>query len=187
MGPLNGATVPAGATVRFSGESNLPLTFSVASSPALLSSPDIDSGLGSLGTGTSLYTFPSTKAAATPRTIYWAASFTFTPDDCEGPSTFTTPVYTLTVLPPLPTEAEVAAKKAGDTATINLTLNKTGRALLSAAHGRLSATLTILKTSPVPSTTQTQDVHLEQRKAARRPPHLSARSAHAPRRRSTVR
>lgn len=253
VSPLNGATVPAGTTVRFSGESNYPLTFSVASSPALLSSPDIDSGLGSLGTGTSLYTFPSIKAAATPRTIYWEASSTFTPGDCEGPSTFTTPVYTLTVLPPPPTEAEVAARKqreqeeeevsakkkreeeeataagsgsvsldgvpidvqsthnaavkltcagtatcsgkvtlhargtagksrkrhtqtetigtatfsitAGDTATINLTLNETGRALLSAAHGHLSATLTIIKTSPEPSTTQIQDVHLEQQKA----------------------
>ncbi|MFI4992092.1 MAG: hypothetical protein ACHQCH_00555 [Solirubrobacterales bacterium] len=114
--PANGATVLAGIPVTlsgqsFSGESSYALTFSVASSPALLSSPDIDSGLGSLQPGTSLYTFTSAKAAATPRTIYWAASFTFTPGDCEGPSTFTTPVRTLTVVSPPPTEAELAAKK----------------------------------------------------------------------------
>jgi hypothetical protein len=53
----------------------------------------------------------------------------------------------------------------GETATIKVTLNGTGRALLSAAHGHLSATLTILKTSPSPSKTQAQSVHLAQQKA----------------------
>src|SRR5271167_2352789 len=41
-GPSNGATVPVGTPVAFSGESLNALTFSVASSPARLSSPDID-------------------------------------------------------------------------------------------------------------------------------------------------
>jgi hypothetical protein len=108
--PPNGATVLAGTPVTFSGEYGHALTFSVASSPALLSSPDIDSGLGSLQPGTSLYTFTSTKATAIPRTIYWAASFTFTPEDCESPSTFTTPVRTLTVVSPSPTEEVVVTK-----------------------------------------------------------------------------
>src|ERR1700733_8968411 len=45
--PANGATVPAGTPVAFSGESAHALTFNVASSEALLSSPDIDSGTGS--------------------------------------------------------------------------------------------------------------------------------------------
>jgi hypothetical protein len=111
-GPANGATVPVGTPVTFLGESSRPaLTFSVASSPSLLSSPDIDSGPGSLQPGTSLYTFTSTKVAATPRTIYWAASFTLTPKDCEDPSTLTTPVRMLTVVSPSPTEAETTAKK----------------------------------------------------------------------------
>jgi hypothetical protein len=54
---------------------------------------------------------------------------------------------------------------AGKSETVKLTLNGTGRALLSAAHGHLSATLTILKSSPSPSTTQTKNVHLAQQKA----------------------
>ena len=57
---------------------------------------------------------------------------------------------------------------AGKTVTIKLKLNGTGRALLSAAHGRLGATLTILKTSPAPSNTQTKSVHLAQQKATKK-------------------
>ncbi len=54
---------------------------------------------------------------------------------------------------------------AGKSETVKLTLNGTGRALLNAAHGRLSATLAILKSSPSPSKTQTENVHLAQQKA----------------------
>lgn len=104
--PANGSTVSAGTSVTFSGESSRPLTFDIASSEALLSSPDIDSGLGTQSG--SLYEFTSTKAAATPRTVYWRASFTFTPGGCESPSTFTTPVRTVSVTP---SEAELAAAK----------------------------------------------------------------------------
>jgi hypothetical protein len=57
---------------------------------------------------------------------------------------------------------------AGKTVTIKLKLNGTGRALLSAAHGGLNATLTILKTSPGPSSTQTKSVHLAQQKATKK-------------------
>ncbi len=53
---------------------------------------------------------------------------------------------------------------AGKSETVKLTLNGTGRALLSAAHGHLSATLTVLKASPSPSNTQTHGVHLAQQK-----------------------
>jgi len=49
--------------------------------------------------------------------------------------------------------------------TIKLTLNAAGKALLSADHGRLGATLTILKSSPTPSQTHTDNVHLVQQKA----------------------
>ncbi len=73
LSPANGATVTVGSPVTFSGSSEMPLTFAVASSSALLSSPDIDSGPGSVQAST--YTFTSTKAAATPRAIYWDASF----------------------------------------------------------------------------------------------------------------
>lgn len=253
LSPSNNASVVAGTAVTFSGESGAeaPLTFSVASSPALLASPDIDSGPGSLQPGTSTYTFTSTKATATPRTIYWDASFTRTLIDCEGPPvSFTTTVNTLTVQLSATEEAaanhkheeEVAEENkareeaalaadnvsldgvaidlqsdhkaairlacagtatcsgtlkltaksttvqrkkkrtktvivgtgafligAGRTATINLALNKIGRALLGPVHGGSSATLTILRTSPGPSKTQTQtlDVYLEQQKTSK--------------------
>jgi hypothetical protein len=250
--PANGATVPAGTPVVFSAEeSGQALTFSVASSPALLSSPDIDSGPGSqVG---AFDGFTSTKATATPRTIYWTASFTVTPDGCESPSTFTTSARTLTVVT---SEAELAAAKmrheeevaekkseeeaaakqreaevaaagsvaldgviamvensrqaavrltcadvatctgeltlaanttvgkgktrhtktehigtarfsiaASGDATMRIALDTTGRALLRAAHGHLSATLTILRIAPLPSRSQTQSVSLEQQKA----------------------
>jgi hypothetical protein len=254
--PANGATVPAGTPVTFSGESTHALTFSVASSEALLSSPDIDTGVGSQSGA--FYRFTSTKATAAPRTIYWTASFTFTPEDCEGPSTFTTPVRTLVVAP---SEAELAAAKRqqeeaavkrkqeeetvankkreeeqaaavagsvslngstimvntsgkatvkltctgtgtctgklsltskvplrkgkraktktetlgtagfsisrGKTASVEVPLNAAGRTLLGAAHGHLGAVLTILKSSPVPVQTATENVRLVQLKAAK--------------------
>jgi hypothetical protein len=53
----------------------------------------------------------------------------------------------------------------GQTEAIKLTLNGTGRDLLSAAHGQLGATLTIFKSSPSPSKTQTENVHLVLKKA----------------------
>ncbi len=249
--PAGGAIVPVGTAVTFSGESNYGLTFNLASSSTLLSSPDVDSGTGTQSGP--FFRFTSTKATATPRTIYWTASFSFTPGECEGPSTFTTPVRTLIVAP---SEAEVAASKkqaeevaakkrleeeaaakkkeeeaaaagsvvldsltigvessreamvkltcsdvttctgrltlavrvtsskgkgrharienvgsgsfsivAGEGATVGATLNKAGRARLSAAHGRLSASLTIIRVSPLPDKSQTQRVRLEQQKA----------------------
>lgn len=54
---------------------------------------------------------------------------------------------------------------AGKTVTINLKLNETGRTLLSAASGRLGATLTMLKTTPGPSNEQANSVHLVFQKA----------------------
>ncbi len=99
LDPPNGEEVPAGAPVTLSVQSlGEPLIFSIASSPALLSTPDIDSGLGSLQSAASEYTFTSSKATTTPRTIYWDTSFTVTPEDCEAPRTFTTPVRSLVVV-----------------------------------------------------------------------------------------
>jgi hypothetical protein len=129
LSPSNGATVQAGTPVTFSGSSEAPVTFAIASSAALLSSPDIDSGfettqaeLFSSGPPPSYtYTFTSTKATATPATDYWDASFSdATLAECAGqsPTIYTTPVRTLTVLPPTtegaaadkPTTEEVAGK-----------------------------------------------------------------------------
>jgi hypothetical protein len=56
----------------------------------------------------------------------------------------------------------------GTTVTIKINLNATGRALLKASHGRLTASLTILKSSPSPSVTQTKSVHLVQQKATKK-------------------
>jgi hypothetical protein len=56
---------------------------------------------------------------------------------------------------------------AGSTATITSTLNSAGKALLKAAHGHLSASLTILKSSPSPTQTNTDSVHLAQQKATK--------------------
>jgi hypothetical protein len=102
LSPANSATVQTGTPVTFSGSSTPPVTFAFASSTALLSSPDIDSGPGTLQAGTSTYTFTSTKTAATAGTVYWDASFSdATLAECAGesPTTFTTQVRTLTVLP----------------------------------------------------------------------------------------
>jgi hypothetical protein len=235
LAPSNGASVQAGTPVTFSGYSGAPVTFAVASSAALLSTPDIDSGLGS-AQPENLYTFTSTKATATAGTVYWDASFSSeTLKGCEGltPTTYTTSVRTLTVLPPpsppmtasVPTTTATTTtppaptgsvsldgstinvqnsgraqvklactgtatcsgklaltgkstpkkgKKAkaqtigtatfsipaGKTATIELKLNAAGKALLNADHGRLGATLSVLKSSPIPSQTHTATVQL---------------------------
>lgn len=234
------------------------MTFMVASSPALLSSPDIDGGLGTRlppGYKSELlppednpeYWLTSSKASAAPRTIYWTASFTRNLRYCdEPPVTFTLPARALTVVPAPPTAAELAAKKkqeeeaaakkrketeavatptggvslagstidiqsggaaavkltctgagtgtchgkltlivkkgkktqskttriatatfsisAGKTATVELKFNAAGRALLDAPQGRLSATPTILKSSPAPSQTHAENVQLVREK-----------------------
>jgi hypothetical protein len=53
---------------------------------------------------------------------------------------------------------------AGKTTTVELRVNTTGRALLTASHGRLSATLSLLESSPAPSQTHSADVRLVERK-----------------------
>jgi hypothetical protein len=104
--PAENATVPVGAPLTFSGTSSAPLTFSVATSPALLSTnPDIASGAGEVqpASGSSpTYDFTSTAATAKPGTIYWSVSFSdSTLPECAGltPSTYTTPARALTIAP----------------------------------------------------------------------------------------
>ena len=118
LAPAEGATAQVGTLVTFTGGSGASLKFAVASSPALLSSsdigpdpsPDIGSGPGSAqqqpgppgSPPTYTYTFTSTRAAIAPRTVYWDASFSnATLAGCEGlaPTTYTTPIRTLTILP----------------------------------------------------------------------------------------
>jgi hypothetical protein len=261
LSPAEGATVAAGTPVTFftRGGGESPMTFMVASSPALLSSPDIDGGLGTMlprGYETELVPpeykaeewLTSTKTTATPRTVYWTASFTLDLRFCdEPPVTFTLPPRTLTVVPS-PVEERAAAKQkqeaeaaaakrkkeaeaaarptgsvslvgsaiivqssggeaavklacrgtgtcsgkltltgksktknartrtetigtagfsipAGKTATVEFKLNAAGRALLGSDHGPLSATMTILKSSPAPAQAQTEGVRLVQEKA----------------------
>jgi hypothetical protein len=56
---------------------------------------------------------------------------------------------------------------AGKTATATLTLTATGRTLLKSAHGKLGASLTILKSSPSPTSTQRKGVQLVQKAATK--------------------
>ena len=55
----------------------------------------------------------------------------------------------------------------GKTATIKLTLNSAGRALLKADHGRLNANLTIIESSAGSTSTQHASVHLVEQRAAK--------------------
>jgi hypothetical protein len=102
MSPANGATLPAGVPVTFSGEAKVPVTFSVASSAALLSTPDIDGGPASVQSGSSVYTFTSAKATVMPQTVYWTASFSSAEiPSCTGQplATYTAVTRTLTIVP----------------------------------------------------------------------------------------
>jgi hypothetical protein len=56
---------------------------------------------------------------------------------------------------------------ADKTVTVTLTLTVAGRALLKSDHGKLSASLTILKSSPSPTSTQHKNVQLVQKQATK--------------------
>jgi hypothetical protein len=120
--PTNGSTVAGASGITFSSESPQPLHFAIASSPERLGSPDIDSGPGqpSSGSGgTQRYSFVSTNATATPRTVYWEASFsTEGLAHCahQSAQTVTTAVRTLIVLAPSSSESEAAAKESHEEA-----------------------------------------------------------------------
>jgi hypothetical protein len=119
LAPPEGANVPAGTTVTFSAESgraSTPLTFRLASSPTLLSNPDIASGAGTREL-TATYAFTSTAAGAVPRTVYWAASFTLNLKGCESPFTYTTPARVLTVTALQPQPSSPSSGVAGNTSS----------------------------------------------------------------------
>jgi len=56
---------------------------------------------------------------------------------------------------------------ADKTEGVTITLTAAGRALLKADHGRLSASLTILESSPAPASTKRESVTLVQKKATK--------------------
>jgi hypothetical protein len=148
VSPADGATVQVGSPVTLVGESGggKPLTFEVASSPSSLSTPDVDSGLGTLqpyaGTPSVQYAFTSTKAAATPRMIYWAVSFSESLSACAEPvHTYRTPARALTVLPApsTPTSASTPPS-ASTTPATSATVSTAQITALLVGHLRPSAT-----------------------------------------------
>jgi hypothetical protein len=56
---------------------------------------------------------------------------------------------------------------AGRTGVVTITLTAAGRALLKAAHGKLNASLTVLKSSPAPASTQHKTITLVQKTATK--------------------
>jgi len=56
---------------------------------------------------------------------------------------------------------------AGKTGVVTITLTAAGRALLKAAHGKLNASLTVLKSSPAPASTKRASVQLVQKTATK--------------------
>jgi hypothetical protein len=114
--PEEGAKVVAGTPVTFSVPSPTPVTFAVASSPALLASPNIDQGLGQPLPSENeehMQVFTSLKASSTPGTVYWQVSFSAAEvEGCAGgeSSRVTIPPRTLTVesAPPPPPPAPAA-------------------------------------------------------------------------------
>jgi hypothetical protein len=104
LSPAEGASVEVGAAVTFSVEGGPSGTvqFAVSTSPSPASSLDIDVGPG-VRSQPNVTSFTSTKAAAVPGTIYWAATFTSVLNDCPNPvAVFTTPARALTVVAPPP-------------------------------------------------------------------------------------
>jgi hypothetical protein len=99
LSPATGAEAQQGSAVTFSFEHELEATtmrFEAASSEALLSRPDIDSGTATAQPAK--FTFTSTNATAQPRTVFWSFSFAHTLKACGGETvTYTTHVRRLEV------------------------------------------------------------------------------------------
>lgn len=65
----------------------------------------------------------------------------------------------------------VFAITAGKRVTVQVALTRTGRALLAAGHGRLTANLLIVRSSPMPALAQTATVHLAPQPKRAKPGH----------------
>ena len=104
--PADGAQAAAGAPLTFSatsGVNEIPLTFTIGSTPTL-TGPPLDSALVTAD-ATGYAAFTSAAAGATPGTIYWTVSYSTTAlPSCAGlePRTVTLPVRSLDVLAPAP-------------------------------------------------------------------------------------
>jgi hypothetical protein len=103
LSPADKLRVQQGSAVTFAFEHELEATtmkFEAASSQALLSTPDIDSGTATLQPGRpGRFTFTSTKVTAHPGTVYWSFSFSHTLKNCNDETqTYSTPVRTLEVV-----------------------------------------------------------------------------------------
>jgi hypothetical protein len=121
LSPANGATAQVGQAIEFSGHSNAPLSFAIASSAAQLSSPDIASGSGagnpSETDGGSTCKFSSPATTQSVRTIYWQVSFQEPVRlECPTPGTITSAARSLMVVAaptsaatPAPAETEEAS------------------------------------------------------------------------------
>ena len=141
--------VPAGTPVTFSSLSSQPLSFAIATSEALLATPNVDSGPASPSSptqnvsGSQHYSFTSTKATATAGTVYWQASFSTAamPNCANFPRTEETAVRALNVLPPSPSEAEVEAKKKQEEEATAKKLREEEAATAARTHSALVAAL----------------------------------------------
>lgn len=125
ISPRNGATAQIGEPISFSAHSGVPLTFAVASSPATLTNPDIDSGEGAFQPDPEpAYAFTSAKTTATARIVYWQAAFANADlSSCIGleaavaHETTRTSVHSLTVVP-APAPLVTSTPTVGPTAPI---------------------------------------------------------------------
>jgi hypothetical protein len=97
------------------------------------------------------------------------------PLDCTGTATCQGTVTLTASRPAAPKDKRARLSKtrtigrarfaiaAGKTATVKVKLNATGRAMLKAHHGKLTATLTITKSLPTPASTARKTVHIVQK------------------------
>lgn len=146
LSPANGVSVTVGTPVVFSGSASQPVSFAVASSAALLTSPDIDAGAGVLqSSGTpATYAFSSAKAGGAPGTVYWQASFSDAGiPACAGltPRTLTTQARSLSVVavpsPTLPTPSTPSPSVPVLPGSGSVGVSVLAPAVLSLAHGTL--------------------------------------------------
>jgi hypothetical protein len=168
LGPPSGTTVTADSPVTFSTHSETPLTIAVASSPGLISSPDIDSGTMSRvpfteepGPQTSFtYTYTSTVATNTPGTVYWQATTSsayIEPCASFAPYLYRTDIRTLRIFPK-PVEVSIErpaglSRTQAVTYSVRCTITCTGDTYYQAyvlSHHAGARRIPMLDSSPTP-------------------------------------
>jgi hypothetical protein len=168
LSPPNGTTVTADSPITFSTHSETPLTIAVASSPSLISNPDIDSGTMSRvpfteepGPQTSFtYTYTSAAASNMPGTVYWQATTSsayIEPCASFAPFLFRTDIRTLHILP-APVEVSIErsiglSRTQAVTYSIRCTITCTGDTYYQAyvlGHHAGARRIPMLDSSPTP-------------------------------------